>query len=45
MSEQKKNQTFLEVKNLKVEYFSDGQIVHAVMVFHCRLSVEKHWDW
>ena len=30
MSEQKKNQTFLEVKNLKVEYFSDGQIVHAV---------------
>lgn len=30
MSEQKKDQTFLEVKDLKVEYFSDGQAVHAV---------------
>ena len=30
MSEQKKDQTFLEVKDLKVEYFSDGQTVHAV---------------
>lgn len=30
MSEQKKDQTFLEVKDLKVEYFSDGQVVHAV---------------
>ena len=30
MSEEKKDQTFLEVKNLKVEYFSDGHTVHAV---------------